>query len=65
MDVCEVDGEEEQMWVDGWYFVGITDGQMAEWGGGSVWVGMINGWMMEQVVAVRWMEKREWVDVGG
>ena len=33
------------MWVDGWNFVGMTDRQMAEWSGGSVCVGMTDGWM--------------------
>jgi hypothetical protein len=54
------------MWVDGWNFVGMTDRQMAEWSGGSVCVGMtdgwMDGWMVEQIVAARWMEKREWMD---
>ena len=35
----------KQMWVDGWNFVGMTDRQMAEWSGGSVCVGMTDGWM--------------------
>ena len=33
------------MWVDGWNFVGMTDRQMAEWSGGSICVGMTDGWM--------------------
>jgi len=33
------------MWVDGWNFVGMTDRQMAEWRGGSICVGMTDGWM--------------------
>jgi hypothetical protein len=57
------------MWVDGWNFVRMTDGQMVEWSGGSVCVGMtdgwMDGWMVEQIVAVRWTEKREWMDVSG
>ena len=33
------------MWVDGQNFVGMTDRQMAEWSGGSICVGMTDGWM--------------------
>jgi len=33
------------MWVDGQNFVGMTDRQMAEWSGGSICVGITDGWM--------------------
>ena len=53
-------------WSGGSICVVMTDGWMAEWSGGSVCVGMtdgwMDGWMVEQIVAARWMEKREWMD---